>query len=83
MRGVQRLSRPCPGDVGFHRPVHAQPGPEVSALAQAHVQVELAVDLAEAVDRHHVWPLSRAATRHSRRNRSWYSLSAARCAAGA
>ena len=41
-RGFQRLA------------AVAQDGPKIAALDQPHVQVEAVVDLAEAVDRHHV-----------------------------
>ena len=33
----------------------AEHGPEVAALDQPHIQIEPAVDLAETVDRHHMW----------------------------
>ncbi len=68
--GPGRLERPA-----------AQHDLQVAADDEAHHDVELPVDLARVVDRHHVRMLQDAATRDSVKNRSRNETSSARCGA--
>ena len=58
VRGIQRsgdLAHDGNGPWWAHWPGSSQHGGQVGAVDQAHVQIQLPVNLAVVVDRHHVW----------------------------